>query len=475
MDVKNSKKMADNKIIPIELKANSNREFFLIHGYTGSVDDFQELPYLLNKRFNANVRVISLPGHGTKVEDLDNVTYDDFVNYLANELEKDLKKGREIVLGGVSLGGLLALLLASRYSVGAVFNVSSPYVLKFPFNSTLLKMVAIFIKYWKKSYTSEKEERVRKNSSSYTHMHRNGLKIVEQLNTDLKSNLIKVTSPILTINSIADHLSHRRATNAIHSSVGSKVRKKRIFTMRQHNVFLSYENNEVNGEIINFIEKNNIFPGLQKQKEKITAIIPAYNEASRIGAVLRVITVSSIINDIVVVDDGSTDNTENEVRKFKNVRYLKNNSNLGKAQSLEIGVKSTNADILFFCDADLIGLTSEIVQSIVTPVLSRQFDMFIGLRSNIMQKTVHLFAINSGERALTREVWEKLPKYFKYKYRVEAGLNYYVNKYFSGYGYKTFDYSQPIKEKKYGFIKGTYLRWKMNLDVLSAYVREIFE
>ena len=86
-----------------------------------------------------------------------------------------------------------------------------------------------------------------------------------------------------------------------------------------------------------------------------------------------------------------------------------------------------------------------------------------------------MFAINSGERALTREVWEKLPYYFKYKYRVEAGLNYYARKYFDGFGYKTFDYSQPTKERKYGLIVGTYLRWSMNVDVFLAYLREIIE
>ena len=88
-----------------------------------------------------------------------------------------------------------------------------------------------------------------------------------------------------------------------------------------------------------------------------------------------------------------------------------------------------------------------------------------------MQKAITLFGVNSGERALRREVWEKLPDYYKHRYRIEAGLNYYAKYYGNGFGYESFPYFQTLKETKYGFFKGTYLRWKMNLDVLLAYLR----
>jgi len=462
-------------ISSIELTADSNREFFLIHGYTGSPTDFQQLPYLLNKKFNANVRVILLLGHGTRVEDLDDVTYEDFVGQLSVELEKDIRKGREIMLGGVSLGGLFSLLLASQYPVKGVFNICSPYVLKFPFNLVGLEVLGKYIKYWKKFNTSVREKELRERSFSYPYMHKNGLGIVKRANKELQKNIHNVTSPTITINSTADHIGHQKSLNMIHNDIGAVIKKRRMFSIKSHNVFFSAENEQVYKEILHFIENNNIFSDLLRRPKKIAAIIPSYYEAERIGAVLEVITTVPNIDDIIVVDDGSMDNTEEVVKKFKGVRYLRNDINIGKAGSIDRGVRSTNADILFFCDADLIGLTPKIIQDIISPVTNGVFAMFIGLRGNIMQKTIHLFAVNSGERALTREVWERLPRYFKYKYRVEAGLNYYVKNYFNGFGYKTFNYSQSIKEKKYGLMNGTFLRWSMNLDVLSVYFREIIE
>lgn len=455
----------------IDIKVDSDKEFFLIHGYTGSTTDFNKLPEYLSKKFNANVKVLMLKGHGTKIEDLDNVTYKDFKNQLYEELGKDIQKGRKIILGGVSMGALFALLLASEYRVKAVFNVCPPYILKFPFNIKSISYLGKHKKYWKKM--RNKDERLKRiGSFSYDYMHANGLKILYDINIELKKRLKKIKCPVLTIHSITDPIGHHKSVKEIHSNIKSFIKKKRIFrTNIQHNVFYSMNNDTSYKEIIDFIEGNNLF-GEQK-KEKVTAIIPAFNEAKRIGAVLNVVSNSEIIDEIIVIDDGSTDDTEKIVREFKNVRYLKNKKNLGKASSMDLGVASTDADIIFFCDADLVGLNQNIINEIIEPVKAGDFNMFIGLRENFMQKSINLFAINSGERAIRRVVWEELPKYFKYKYRVEAGLNYYVKKYFGGFGCKRFNYSQPTKEKKYGFVKGTVLRWSMNIDVLSAYIREM--
>ncbi len=456
----------------INLHANSDREFFLIHGYTGSPTDFNHLPNELHKKFNANVKVICLKGHGTKVEDLDNVTYADFLNQTKKELEKDIKKGRKVILGGVSLGALLALILASEYPVKGVFDVCPPYLLRFPFNIKNIEFLGKYKKYWKKTRgVNEKEKR--KDGFSYDFMHADGLKIVKQANIELNKKLKEIKCPILSIHSYTDPIGHFKSLKAIQKKVKSYLKKEKFLNTRIHNVFFSMNNYETYHSIIDFVKDNKLFE--KNNNDKVAAIIPSFNESERIGNVLDVITNSKIINEIIVVNDGSTDNTEEIVKNYKKIKYVKNKKNIGKAGSMDKAVSLTNAGIIFFCDADLNGLTTEIISGIIEPVKRGDFNMFIGVRGNFMQKTVHLFAINSGERAIRRIVWEKLPKYFKYKYRIEAGLNYFVNSHFGGFGYKTFNYSQPIKEKKYGFLKGTVLRWAMNMDVLSVYIRDFFE
>jgi len=202
---------------------------------------------------------------------------------------------------------------------------------------------------------------------------------------------------------------------------------------------------------------------------KIVAIVPAYNEAATIHRVLTVLRQTPLLDEIIVVDDGSTDDTAKVVQNFASVTLLRNVGNKGKGYSMQKGVAATNAGIIFFCDADLKQLTPEIVQSIIEPVQQGEYAMYIGVRNNMLQKAVTLFALNSGERALRREVWESLPERFKYRYRIEAGLNFIATKKHGGYGWKKFEYYQTLKEKKYGFVQGTFLRWWMNFDVMYAF------
>jgi esterase/lipase len=465
--------MANEAARTISLKADSNKEFFLIHGYTGSPTDFNHLPEYLNKEFNANVKILRIVGHGTKIEDLDEVTYQNIFDQLSTELEKDLKKGRVIVVGGISLGALLATTLASHYPVRGVFSICPSYKLKFPFNIPGLSGLGKFKKYWKKR-RKPIEYKMRENRSfSYTHMHINGLRMVKEAKKHLKSNCHKLICPILIVHARKDPISHHKSANHIHKRIKTKIKRSAILEGDIHNLFYSTENKKTYKLITQFVRENKLFD--ISKKERVAAIVPAYNEAERIGGVLKVLTSTKCLDEIIVVDDGSTDQTEKVIRQFKKVKYLKNKTNQGKAHSMDRGVKSTDAEIIFFCDADLINLTPKIVEEIIKPVTENKVDMFIGLRNNFMQSAVHLFAINSGERALRREIWLNLPQYFKYRYRVEAGLNHYVTRYGRGFDYKTFNYHQPTKEKKYGFLKGTFLRWWMNLDVGIAYARALFD
>ena len=51
--------------------------------------------------------------------------------------------------------------------------------------------------------------------------------------------------------------------------------------------------------------------------KKISVIVPAYNEEKTVGKVLDVLTSSNIPDEVICVNDGSTDNTSNEIRKYK--------------------------------------------------------------------------------------------------------------------------------------------------------------
>ncbi len=94
---------------------------------------------------------------------------------------------------------------------------------------------------------------------------------------------------------------------------------------------------------------------------KYSIIIPAYNEAARLGAtlqrVLQYIRAQRWDAEVIVVNDGSRDNTADLIREYASanpvLRLLENPGNRGKGYSVRNGMLHANGEILLFSDADL--------------------------------------------------------------------------------------------------------------------------
>lgn len=209
------------------------------------------------------------------------------------------------------------------------------------------------------------------------------------------------------------------------------------------------------------------------ERSRVAAIVPAYNEAPRIGAVLEVLTQTPSISETIVVDDGSTDGTSEVARRFP-VHILRREKNGGKGSAMELGVASTSADIIFFSDADVRGLTPEIIGHIIEPVEQGAYDMFVGIHHRGMYKLpliLRLFPHIGGERSLRREIWDSLPPFFKKDFRIEVGLNFWTHNYGKGFGYRAFpELVRTIKEHKYGYAEGFRRRIGMILDIAYTYL-----
>lgn len=113
---------------------------------------------------------------------------------------------------------------------------------------------------------------------------------------------------------------------------------------------------------------------------KVTTIIPAYNEEKTIVGVLEVIANSPLIDEIIVVNDGSSDKTAQVVKEFgQRIKLINNEKNMGKGFSLYRGAKAAKNPLLFFCDADLTGLKKEHLKQLIEPVRKGDVDMIVGV------------------------------------------------------------------------------------------------
>lgn len=112
----------------------------------------------------------------------------------------------------------------------------------------------------------------------------------------------------------------------------------------------------------------------------LSIIIPAYNEENKIKDTLENIKDIEEISEIIVVDDGSSDNTSKVAKEVKSdkITVITQDKNRGKGYALNNGLKvaMTKADIIGFLDADL-GSSSNEITKLITPILNDEADVII--------------------------------------------------------------------------------------------------
>lgn len=145
----------------------------------------------------------------------------------------------------------------------------------------------------------------------------------------------------------------------------------------------------------------------------ISCIVCAYNEAERIDRILEAALNHPLITEVIVVNDGSTDDTHARVAAYPDVRLISYPDNRGKTHALACGIAAAKCEHLMFLDADLNGLEAGDLDALAEPVLSGRADVSISLRGNSLgvYKLMGLDFI-SGERViparLVREAAQKM-------------------------------------------------------------------
>ncbi len=212
----------------------------LIHGFTGSCAQLRPLADDLAAR-GYTVRTINLPGHATTEDDMAKATWEQWLHAAKEAAYQMMQEVRVFTVSGLSMGGVLALLVAEQMKVDACVPISAPTAVK----ARLLPLAGIAAPLLPRISWGPDTDRHRHIDKTYDYGY-SGFPTAKgaDLNRLIKMsnrNLFNIQCPILCVQSDGDETIWEGSADRILKSVGSKVRRKLWLHDMPHVVTLTPE------------------------------------------------------------------------------------------------------------------------------------------------------------------------------------------------------------------------------------------
>lgn len=139
-------------------------------------------------------------------------------------------------------------------------------------------------------------------------------------------------------------------------------------------------------------------------EKKVSVIIPAFNEEENIASVIHTAKKCKYVKEIIVVDNKSTDRTE-EIAKKEGAKVVKCEQQ-GKGYAMEEGIKHVENNIIVFLDADIADYTEDVVDKLVVPIIEKDIDFVKATFDREGGRVTELVA-----KPLLKIIFPKMPNY----------------------------------------------------------------
>lgn len=211
----------------------------LIHGYTGTPKEMRWMgEYLAGQGYS--VLGLRLTGHATRIEDMRRSNRSDWVASVEDGYHLLCGLADRIYLVGLSMGGVLALLLSTRLDIRGVVAMSTPWTLPVAPIANYLGFIGRFWPYAPKSREAPGsgwlDQEARKVHVSYERTPVVSVGELNKLITEMKSALPEVRVPVLLIHSENDRFVDPRSIDFIYKGLTKAPEKSKLIVKNSGHV-----------------------------------------------------------------------------------------------------------------------------------------------------------------------------------------------------------------------------------------------
>ena len=242
----------------IFLENKGKKAVLLIHGYTGIPAEMKYLAQSLYKNKNATIYVPRLPGHGTNTQDFRESSANDWLRKSYDSFLKLKSHYEEVSVIGLSMGGLIALLIAEKFKVKKLITISPALNTYNPLDK-LTPLLKYFLPKIKQKTgekrienSQDKEERFYHQNYHLYHYTSQIAELVKIMKLT-KKKLSKVIAPTLILASKSDNSVPLKSALTIKNKIKSSTKKLFVFDKADHIICNSQKKDKCVEEILHFL------------------------------------------------------------------------------------------------------------------------------------------------------------------------------------------------------------------------------
>jgi len=234
-------------------RTGNSTGFLFLHGFTASPFEGRQLAEQLHQEFKWTISVPLLPGHGTEPGDLIGIRWQEWKDCAESEFRRLRERCQKIVVCGQSMGGTLALFLASCFPVNGIITLAGAVFLK-DWRLKLLPVAKHLITFNKKSKGPDiRDAAMKAIIPSYPKYPVRSVEEFIKLLNCTRNNLKKVTAPALLVHSRRDRTIHFSNLEYIYQHISSSLKEKVVLENSYHIISLDIERDKVYEKIRNFL------------------------------------------------------------------------------------------------------------------------------------------------------------------------------------------------------------------------------
>lgn len=199
-----------------------------------------------------------------------------------------------------------------------------------------------------------------------------------------------------------------------------------------------------------------------------TCIIPFFNERDRILKVLDGVIKIKELDEVLLVDDGSTDETHKLIKmRYPKLTVIRNAKNRGKTEAIRAGLKQAQGTYIVLLDADLQNFQyREIEKALHAVKTDPSIDMIILKRNN--KRLFRANTLISGERILRKkDLLKILAEYQPKGFQIELAINQHMMDNHSIVYWIPTSTLNTSSIKKRGILKGIHKILHMHLEIIA--------